>query len=336
MTMTLADNTGRVLLVYQDEKLASSRIRMIQLAPFLERRGIQCTLSPFAETAVRDARGFDAVVLQKKLLTLLELGRWRRVRAPVIFDFDDAIFLRDAPKNGSYASATRERRFRRTVRLCSGAVCGNAHLASFCPAGKPVLVAPSPVPHEVPQRDHGAARALPRVGWIGMGGNLTMLAAIGPELIAAHRRTPFELHVISDREFACGGTVPVVNHRWSLQTQHDLLATLDVGLMPMEDTPWTRGKCAYKALQYMAAGVPTVAGDAGMNREVITHGVNGLLAAPGAWDAALTEILADPGTRRSLGEAGRKTVLDSYTYERYADQWVAFLRQIIEHAARST
>jgi glycosyltransferase involved in cell wall biosynthesis len=315
----------RTLVVFQDEQLASSRIRAIQLAPHLERRGIRCTLSRFADASAAGAAGFDVVVLQKKLLSLADRLCWRGAAAPIIFDFDDAIFLRDVPRRGTHASATRARRFRATLRLCAGAVCGNGYLASACTAGLPVLVAPSPVPHDVPQRDHGAAHAVPRIGWIGMGGNLPMLEAIRDELAAAHRRMPFELHVISDRRLEAGG-VPVVNHRWSLETQHELLATLDAGLMPMDDTPWTRGKCAYKALQYMAAGVPPLAGDAGMNREVIAHGANGLLVAPGAWEAALAGILADAGLRRRLGAAGRQTVLDRFTYDRFADLWARFLR----------
>ena len=115
---------------------------------------------------------------------------------------------------------------------------------------------------------------------------------------------------------------------WSLATQERDLASLDVGVMPLADSPWSRGKCAYKLLQYMAAALPVVASPVGMNTQVLVDGENGLAAASeDQWVEALTRLVCDPALSERLGAAGRRTA-ERYGYPATAARWDPFLRRL--------
>ena len=325
----------RILLVYAHPDLPSSRVRVVQMAPCLSAAGLpaECAAYP---SSVREKRDlwrrryeFDLVILQTKMLSRFEARFWRLLGIPVIFDFDDALPFRHSPKRGSVYSRTRQRRFRRTLDAAVAVVVGNATLAGLAsPAGKRIHVAPSPVPFPVPLASAGGSNQEFRVGWVGSGGNLDSLVLISQALRRVARQVPLTLVVIADRRLELEG-VHVEFRRWSLEDQEQDLASLDVGVMPLADTPWNRGKCAYKLLQYMAAAVPGVASPVGMNAEVLHDRLNGRLARTDEeWVEALLELQRDPDLRRRLGEAGRRTVEEGYTYHRVAGDLATFLRSV--------
>ncbi len=328
----------RILCVYQGPDMPSSRIRVLDMLPHLEKEGVSCQAAPYPKrlldlrvlTAL--ANGFDLVWLQKRLPSPAHRLFWRRVRAPLVFDFDDAICFRKEPKRGSYHSRTRRSRFERVLRLSRAATCGNEYLASLIPLREmPVLLYPSPVPDDGPQRDYGCASGPLRVGWIGGGGNLASLESIAPALRRVHREQAFVLTVISDRAFHCEG-LEVANVSWSLEGQGEHLAGLDLGLMPLDGaSPFDRGKCSYKVLQYMAAGVAAAADAVGMNREVIRDGVNGRLVGDQGWEAILLDLLGGGRERLApLGAEGRRTVESRYTYAANAGRLGAFFRSVVD------
>jgi glycosyltransferase involved in cell wall biosynthesis len=325
----------KLLLVYQDERLPSSRIRVLHMAPHLTGLGADCEVIPYP-SSVGAKRGLwrrvqraDVVVLQYKLPSMIDGFLWRTVRRPIVFDFDDAIMFRHEPVGDSYESRTRRRRFARVAGFSHAFICGNEYLASFVrPTGKKVLVAASPVPVDVSRREFAADSEPLQVGWIGGRGNLNSLASLGDVFREMRRRHRFVLTVISDSDFDLEGC-EVRNVRWSLETEGAELAKLDVGVMPLADTPWTRGKCGYKLLQYMAAEVPVVASPVGMNRTLVQHGMNGFLAAStDEWNDVLERLLADASLRQRIGKAGRRTVEQGYTYEHTARAWMGFLRDV--------
>lgn len=320
----------RALLVYQSEQLPSSRIRIAQMVPHLKAEGVQAEAVPYPADSAghralrRRMNACDVVVLQKKMPRGLQRGLWKRAPVPLVYDFDDAVMHEDVEP---WTSPRRQRRFERTIALCDGVIAGNDYLASQV-KGVEVLVAPSPVPDEVPRASEREPNAVGRLGWIGGKKNLISLKRIGSALRAVAERMEFILMVVSDGPFALEG-VEVEYFRWSLSQQDRLVAEMDVGLMPLEDTPWHRGKCAYKALQYLAAEVPCIASPVGMNRQVIEPEVNGLLAADDSqWEAAIERLLADADERRRMGAAGRERVLAEYTYAEQARRWAKFLRKI--------
>lgn len=337
-------NELRLLAVYLDAQLASSRVRVIELAPHLAARGVRVTLAPYphgrsARRALRrDARAADLVLIQKKLASALEAWRWRRLGRPVVFDFDDAVSLRQRPRSGSHGSADRARRFRRALVQASAVIAGNEHLAGLARAAlgsheRPLLVAPSAVSFPVPAREHGSGTGVPRVGWIGARGNLGELEALLPALARVQARTPFELVVIADAPLAPDAVertqLDVRHVPWRLATQEAELARLDVAVMPLRDDPWNRGKCAYKLLQSMAAGLACVASPVGMNATVVQAGHDGALAANAEeWEHELVDLLENPDRRRAYGRAARASVAATYTYPVVADRIAAFLREV--------
>jgi glycosyltransferase involved in cell wall biosynthesis len=234
--------------------------------------------------------------------------------------------------DGRYRSATRQRRFSRALRLADAFVCGNDYLASFCrAAAKPVLVSPSPVPLDVPRAMPDAHSGPTRIGWIGAPHNLVELAPLAPALRDLARRHRFVVSVISEASLEMEG-VEVEHVPWTLASQEAEIARLEVGVMPLVDSPWTRGKCSYKLLQYMAAGVPVVASPVGMNTQVVTHAENGLLAdSPSDWTRALGALLEDPALARRLGAAGRRTVEQRYGYPPQVAAWRALLADLISN-----
>ena len=328
----------RLLCVVQDERVASSRIRVMAMLPHLAKRGVAGEAVPYPEgfgrlaALLRNARRYDAVWLQKKLPNWLDALLWRRCPVPVVFDFDDAICFRKDPWRGSYRSRVRERKFRRITAAAQAITCGNRYLASLVPwQGKPTLVYPSPVPTGVPQRDYGAANGPWVLGWIGGKGNLPSLEAIAPELASLRGRHDLVLRVVSDGVFSAPG-LTVENVPWRLEHQEALVAGFDLGLMPLDGaSPFDLGKCSYKVLQYMAAGVASVADAVGMNREVIQDGVNGRLVLAREWKRVLLDLLT--GGREglaTLGARGRQTVESRYTYAANSPRLAAFLRSVAE------
>jgi len=179
-------------------------------------------------------------------------------------------------------------------------------------------VIPSAVPATtVPVKDH-ATRSRPRIGWVGTKGNLCYLAELSPVLHKLTQEIDFELVVLSNGSFACE-RVNVVNKPWRLNDQEQEIDRFDVGVMPLAVTSWTRSKCGYKALQYMAAGVPAVCSDVGANALMIHNGTNGYKPTTvQAFYAPLKRLLADARHRQCLGIAARQTVLDSYSLEAVA------------------
>ena len=327
----------RLLFVYQDLRLASSRIRVVQTLPYLQELGCHCRALAYpSETRslwdlVRSSAQYDLVLLQKKLPSRLDALIWQTSRAPIVYDYDDAVMLRQKQKRGEWRSRTRRGRFERVVRLASGVTAGNRWLASRCTGTKiQALVLPSPVPFPVSSRLDQPPNRVPVIGWIGGAGNLDSLDLVAPALVSLSKRRKFVLRVISNTNYELDG-VRVENLQWSIESQEAKLARLDIGIMPLEDTPWSQGKCAYKLLQYMAAGVLGVGSAVGMNTEVIADRENGLLVRNRSdWESVLEDALDDIDLRLRLGAEGRRSVAANYTYPRIARRWLKFFQMIRE------
>ncbi|MCE9595948.1 MAG: glycosyltransferase family 4 protein [Planctomycetes bacterium] len=312
----------------------SSRIRVHQMAPYLAKHGIELVVSPFPKSFTERRRllarlgDADVVMVHKELPTLLESLWLRRIKPPLVFDFDDAVFLRKRLRKGTYFSHHRMRRFRRMLAIYDAVIAGNDYLADACRKSKlPILVAPSPVPTDVPRASERKPNAIPRIAWIGLGTNLLYVRALAAPLRELAKRIDYRLVVISNAELAIEG-VHVENIAWSLEGQERELARCDVGIMPLEiDSPWSQGKCAYKLLQYMASGLPVVATKVGMNAQVVEHETNGLLVSTDAeWTVALERLLRDRTLAAHFGTTGRVRIERRFSYDVVAAQWATFSR----------
>lgn len=316
--------------------IPSSRIRVHQMAPHLARHGIELVVHPFPKSFAEQRRLLDAlrdadVVLVHKELPTFFKGLWlRRIRKPLVFDFDDAIFLRKRLRKGTYFSHHRLRRFRRMLSIYDAVIAGNAYLADACKESElPILVAPSPVPTDVPRMRERVSGESPRIVWVGLGTNLLYVRQLAAPLAALARQSDFTLVIVSNAELAASDVpgVRIENVAWTLDGQERELARCDIGIMPLElESPWSRGKCAYKLLQYMAAGLPVVASKVGMNAEVVEHGSSGLLAETDAeWTSALARLLRDRALGLRFGSQGRARIERDFSYETIATRWAGFL-----------
>jgi glycosyltransferase involved in cell wall biosynthesis len=146
-------------------------------------------------------------------------------------------------------------------------------------------------------------------------------------LVRLRERIDFELHVIGG-ELSIPG-VDVRSRPWRAETEVEDLRELDVGIMPLPDDPWTRGKCGLKALQYMALGIPAVVSPVGVNTDIVRHGMNGYLAtSPDEWIEGMRRLLADGALRERLGREARRTVEDRYSARGHAPRLARILHEV--------
>lgn len=267
---------------------------------------------------------YEAVVIQRELLPGPHLFMERVLRAfstLLILDVDDALYA--APSWVSEPTEVRWRaeKFGQLAQMVDIVVAGNADLGSWATAHNPhVEIIPTAFPAFQDDRAQRRTNSVPIIGWIGTWGNLYYLTTLRGALKRLACQRDFELRIVCDRprdrtllQFD-GVNVRFV--RWRSRTAHKELCHFDIGLMPLTDDPWARGKCGFKILQYMAAGVPVVASPVGMNTEIVDHGSTGFLAAnESEWVQHLQTLLDSPALRASFGAAGRRRIIERYSVE---------------------
>ena len=236
-----------------------------------------------------------------------------------VYDFDDAIYLPNvAHPNRFFGRLKCPGKVAGIVRRSRLTIAGNTHLAEFARAAGAgrVVVMPTVVDTErfrPAEKDRAGGKIV--IGWIGSPTTIEFLENFRGvmENFAAAKQGRVTFRIVGGRlagpspdYFEC---VP-----WTLETELEELHRFDIGIMPMPDNEWTRGKCAFKAIEYMAVGIPAVCSPVGMNVELIEHGVNGFLAENAdTWTEILSNLAADPGLRKQIGLAGRKTVEERYS-----------------------
>ncbi len=306
-----------ILALVEDERAASCRFRIRQFVEPLAGEGIALQvrgLDRDRPRRLREAAGFPAVILHRKLLRRGEFRLLRRAARRLIYDFDDAVMFRDS--NASRPnSSQRRRRFERMVQGADLVLAGNEYLSRQAAAagGRPVIfptvVDVASFPSRTPAGESGEV-----IGWMGSASNYVYLSElIAPlrSLLAARPNLIFR--AVADRPPDLDG-IPVDYRPWSEEQEAAELGGFSVGVMPLLDDPWTRGKCAFKLLQYGAASLPAVASPVGANRDVIQEGVTGYFARnPEEWQGRLEELLDSPARREEMGRAARRLVEERYS-----------------------
>ena len=322
----------RVLVLANNLKQASYRVRVDALLPLLRARGVDTTLGLRTNNPLHNYRLFasagdyDAVLLQRKLLDGWEARVLRTHARRIVYDIDDAIMHFNRPVSRLSRWRTG-RRFRATVRALDHVVAGNEYLADiFRRAGPSASVLPTVVdPARYAAKRH-AETAAPRLVWIGSHSTLPYLRQHLPALALAADRVPgLGLITVAD-ESITGAPFPVEHRPWSADTEAASLAAGDVGVAPTPTDPWTLGKCGFKIVQYMAAGLPVVASPVGANAELVRDGETGFLpTSDEAWADAIARLAADVDLRRRMGAAGRRRVEEELCLTRAADEWAKLL-----------
>jgi glycosyltransferase involved in cell wall biosynthesis len=244
-----------------------------------------------------------------------------------VFDFDDAVMFHEL-EHGKPLRVKSFAKFLRTVKACRAVVAGNEFLAGFArPLCPEVHVLPTPIDTERYQPRGPASReGTFTVGWIGTPGGLVHLKALADVLRDMTRKVEgFCLKIVSSDFIDLPG-VEVVRKRWRLEEEITDLQTFDIGIMPLQDTLWTRGKCGYKILQYMGVALPVVASPVGINAELVRHGETGFLATdPSAWTDALRSLAGDPRQCSRMGQLGRARLVARYSQVGYIQNYARIL-----------
>ena len=270
---------------------------------------------------------------QADMLPTLRLERAAAQGLRLVADVDDAIWLDTSAAAGGHPLAVvkgTRRKIRWLARRADHVVAGNEFLAEWVGQhARAVTIVPSLVdPERLPVRSH-EARETVVLGWIGSRSTARHLESIREPLAQLVSATPdltFELAVMGGEIQHIPGLVQTTM-AWSESGERELLGRMDVGLMPLPDNPWTRGKCAYKALQYMSAGIPVIADDVGISARVIGDGEAGLVVrGPDEWTEGIRELGRDPVLREQLGAAGRRRVEAEFSVDRWAPTLAAILR----------
>jgi glycosyltransferase involved in cell wall biosynthesis len=329
----------------------SARYRLYQFIPTLKASGFHVEVicpseraprlassrgSRAEELYLRDrARSADLVFIQKRLFPHPLLRRMATLGKPFVFDFDDALFTSPQPQSLMAGLQTRAR-LAGALKAAACVIAGNNYLADFARArARRVELLPTCVDvHRYRAKTEFASRGL-NLGWIGARENQDQLATLQPVLAELSPRIPgMRLTVISD-EYAVMDGVEVVNHIWSPEDETEAIGAFDIGLMPIKDTAWNRGKCGLKILQYMAAGVPPVCSAMGANLDIIQPGVDGFLCrSPSDWRDAILRLAGDSALRREVSFRARAKVEKLYSTDVIGRKLIDLLNSILREAGQ--
>ncbi len=271
-------------------------------------------------------RSYDCVYVQRESLPyffpVVELLLAHFARR-FVFDFDDAIFVYPKEKNWLKKMLMDERSVERIVRQSDRVIVSTSYLAHYaCQFNDDVRIIPTCVklkdfPAPAPIKD----RTPLIIGWLGSRSTIGYLKEIEAVLTDLAKSIPFQLLIVGGGQVDIDG-LETRCREWSAETEKQSLREFDIGLMPLPDNAWTRGKGGFKLLQYMAAGVPAVASAVGVNKKIIQDGVNGFLASSeDEWKTKLARLLTDIDLRRNCAQAGRKTIESFYSIEGNFTTW---------------
>jgi glycosyltransferase involved in cell wall biosynthesis len=263
----------------------------------------------------------------------------RRRARRLIFDFDDAVWLRDSYSRRGFVDPRRARRFRAVIEASDLVIAGNDYLANEAArfvareriAVIPTCVEPARYPTVRSPSPDG-----PRLVWIGSSSTLRGLEQFRDVLSAVGRAVPgVRLKLICDR-FIRIPDLPVEECNWKESTEAAEIARADIGISWVPDDPWSRGKCGLKILQYQAAGLPVIANSVGVHTKFVRPGQTGFLAdLPAEWIQAVARLANDPPLGRRLGESARRQVELGFSVRAGGERWLDALERLA-HPMRKT
>ena len=349
----------RVLLLCRYSRLgASSRVRSLQYLPFLESIGWQVKVSPlFTDNYLQSlysgqsssgqvltgywrrikilvrAAGYDLVWIEKEVLPFMPAlpeCLLNKGGVQYVVDYDDALFHRYDEHRYWLIRAILGGKIDSVMRNAALVIAGNEYLAERARAAgaQSIVIVPTVVDlmhYKIVHRNRNNPLV---VGWIGSPSTSHYLSVIAPVIKSLSNEYNVRFVVVGPGEESVRN-LPVEAQSWSEETEVQSIQGFDIGIMPLPDTPWERGKCGYKLIQYMACGLPVVASPVGINNQIIKHGTNGFLARDlHEWEEALRCLLNDQNLRRDMGTKGREIVEARYSLQVQAPRLERLMRGV--------
>jgi glycosyltransferase involved in cell wall biosynthesis len=355
----------RVLFIatHRLDRSPSQRFRYEQYLHFLQKNGYECVLSPLIREEedrffytkghyVRKAwvilkssfirlkdvlrvHEFDLVFIQREAFltgsTLFErLFRWRG--AKIVFDFDDAIWKLDVSDgNKHFKWLKRPAKTADIIALSDLVFAGNAYLRDYAlPYNQNVLIIPTTIDAEEYQ-PKPALRSQITIGWSGSITTIKHFELALPFLKTIRKKYPqIQIKVIGDAAYT-NTELGIQGLAWSKHNEIEELCSFDIGIMPLPDDEWAKGKCGLKGLQYMALGIPTIMSPVGVNTDIIQSGVNGFLATSDEeWVSVLSRLIEQEELRQNIGKQARKTVLEHYSVKRWEANYLEAFNTLLK------
>ena len=356
-----------ILVPYPSEG-ASNRMRIEQYFPYLDSQDMKYRTRPFISKKfykiiyhdglyARKAfhflicffkRGFDliravnydVIIVHREIFPLgpFFLERILKVMGkPIIFDFDDAIFLKNASRPNSFVENLKNpKKAAKIISMSRQVLAGNSYLADYAlQFNKNVTVLPTCVDTDkfspLKKSENRSKRKKEEIiiGWMGSittGEFLKSFYSVFLELRQKYDNVVFKVVGVAGREENFKG---VIFKEWRLEDEVEDLSSFDIGIMPMPDNAWTKGKCGFKAILYMAMGIPPVCSPVGVNTETIKDGVNGFLAdSQQEWIDKLSRLIESAELREKIGRNGRLTVEEKYSIKANAAKFIDAIEKV--------
>jgi glycosyltransferase involved in cell wall biosynthesis len=355
------------LVAHRPGRSPGQRFRFEQYLDYLHQNGFECTISYlidqhddevfyakgkyvskglFVLKSIRQriqdlkrAKEFDIIFLYREAHMLGSTWfeeKLHKMGLKMVVDFDDSIWLKDISNgNQNLAFLKRPSKTHKIVALCDTCIVGNQYLADYAKQfNKNVYVIPTTINtdhYQFAKRSEEKSNIV--IGWTGSSTTIKHFSIAVPflKIIREKYGRKVTFRVISDEPYT-GELEGLENIKWNRENEVSDLDVIDIGIMPLPDDPWSRGKCGFKGLQYMALKKPAVMSPVGVNKDIIEHGRNGFLAsATEEWVKILSMLIENEEIRKTIGEQGRKTVEERFSYNSQKDNYLNIFKQLANH-----
>ena len=358
----------KVLLLSRFSRIgSSSRLRLLQYVPYLQDRGIEVTCSPLLGDGYLNAlysgkrpkfgpiisayvrrlavlassHRYDLLWIEKELLP--GLPAWPEFltalfKVPYVVDYDDATFFRYSEHEARPVRALLGDKIDKVMRRSALVIAGNDYLGERAreTGARRVEVLPTVVDltrYRPPSNSNSFGSETFTIGWIGSPFTAKYLAIINSALEEVCARGRARIVLVGSGNVSLG-SAPLEIRPWSESREVADVQSFDIGIMPLSNKPWERGKCGYKLIQYMACAKPVIASPVGVNREIVRHGENGFLAETHAdWVRSIDGLQSDPQLKSHMGQHARKTVETRYSLQVTAPRMLSLLEEATRRSA---
>ncbi len=351
-----------LILTRYDRSGPSSRYRFYQFFPYLENESFDLSVSPFFDkryvnylfsdrlsiklfnpigsyfkrTSELFFNGsYDLIWMEKEAFPWIPASIEKllcKTSVPYVIDYDDAIFHRYDQHSNFFVRRSLSRKISQIMARSTTVVAGNQYIAGYAEkhGARRIEILPTVVDTDKVIQKTFFKNDSFTIGWIGSPSTSRHINVAVPALnqLCQDKHIQFSAigaHKKDVNEIQCQ-LIP-----WKQETEFQEINHFDVGIMPLPETPWERGKCGFKLIQYMACGLPVIASPVGMNKDIVDHGVNGFLAdGVDDWIEYLEVLKENPDLCRKMGEAGRKKVENDYSLQAIAPKLVELLKEAVE------